>query len=199
MFDRERIREAVRAQMPERRWRHTLGVVESALALAERYGADAERAELAAYLHDYAKFWPIDRQRQTLIDAQLPQDLLAYDPQLLHAPVGAYAVQRDLGIEDAEVLDAVRWHTSGREGMTLLDKIICLADYIEPGRNYPGVDDIRKIAEISLERALVAGFDSTIRFLMDQGKPIYPLTVLARNSLLRELKGTHNEGGDVRE
>jgi predicted HD superfamily hydrolase involved in NAD metabolism len=97
------------------------------------------------------------------------------------------------------VLDAVRYHTSGREGMSLLEKIICLADYIEPGRQFPGVDEIRELAGHSLELALVAGFDSTIRYLMEQRKPIYPLTVLARNSLLREWHAKQTEGGDVRE
>jgi HD superfamily phosphohydrolase YqeK len=76
--------------------------------------------------------------------------------------------------------------------MTLLDKIVCLADYIEPGRNFPGVDRIRELADQSLERALIAGFDSTIQYLIAQGKKIYPLTMLARNSLIDELRGQPN-------
>lgn len=193
----ELIKQAVREQMPEKRWLHTLGVVESARVLAGRYGGDIAKAELAAYLHDYAKFWPVERQREVVVQQGMPVELLHFDKSLWHAPVGAHAVQQELGIEDHEVLDAVRFHTSGRVNMTLLDKIVCLADYIEPGRHFPGVERIRKLSEESLELALVAGFDTTITFLMEKGKAIFPLTVMARNDLLRQVKEQRkqNKGG----
>lgn len=181
------LREAARNQMPEKRWQHTLGVVETAVRLAKRYGADPAKAELAALLHDYAKAWPVKRQEQVIREQGLPQELLDYDKELWHAHVGAWAVRTEHGIADEEVLDAIRYHTSGRERMTLLDKIVCLADYIEPGRDFPGVARIRELAENSLEEALVAGFDSTIRHLLDQGKRIFPMTVIARNALLAEI------------
>jgi predicted HD superfamily hydrolase involved in NAD metabolism len=190
----EALREATRRQMPEKRWNHTLGVVETAVRLAERYGADTAKAELAALLHDYAKAWPVSRQEQVIREQGLPQDLLEYDKELWHAHAGAWAVRSEHGIEDEEVLDAIRYHTSGRERMTLLDKIICLADYIEPGRDFPGVDRIRELAESSLEEALVAGFDSTIRHLIEQGKRIYPLTVIARNALISEINTQKQKG-----
>lgn len=180
--------ERVRAQMPEKRWQHTLGVMKSAVELADRFAADPVKAELAGLLHDYCKYWPVERQERIIVEKGLPRELLDYDKQLWHAPVGAAVVEEELGIQDAEVLDAIRWHTSGREGMSLLDKIVCLADYIEPGRDFPGVHNIRQLAEHSLEEALVAGFDSTIRFLLDKKGKIYPLTMLARNSLLDEIK-----------
>ncbi|PYI51896.1 bis(5'-nucleosyl)-tetraphosphatase (symmetrical) YqeK [Paenibacillus flagellatus] len=183
-MNREALREATRSQMPAKRWDHTLGVVGSAVELANRYGGDPERAELAALLHDYCKYWPIDEQRRVYAEESLDPDLLEYDPQLLHGPIAAEVVRKRHGIEDEEVLDAIRYHTSGRERMTLLDKIVCLADYIEPGRDFPGVHNIREIAEHSLERALVAGFDSTIAFLLAKGKKVYPLTVIARNALI---------------
>ena len=186
-MDLEALREDVRRQMPDKRWRHTLGVAETAVRLAQRYGADPAKAELAALLHDYAKAWPVSRQEQIIREQGLAQDLLDYDKELWHAHVGAWAAKTTYGIEDEEVLDAIRYHTSGRERMTLLDKIICLADYIEPGRDFPGVERIRALAEKSLEEALVAGFDSTIRHLLETGKRIYPLTVIARNALLAEI------------
>ena len=177
--------EAVRRQMSERRWKHTLGVVGAARELAERFGGDADKAELAALLHDYAKDWPAERLERILRERGLAPDLLEYDKELWHAPVGAWAVREELGVADEEVLDAIRWHTSGREGMSLLDKIVCLADYIEPGRNYPGAEDIRELARLDLDGALAAAFGNTIRFLLERGRLIYPLTVLARNDLLR--------------
>lgn len=182
----DQLMEQVKSQMPAKRWSHTMGVMESACILAERFGADREKAELAALLHDYCKYWPVDKQRQVLLDHQAAGDLLEYEAALWHGPAAAVILPEETGVTDAEVLDAVRWHTSGREHMTLLDKIVCLADYIEPNRDYPGVNKIRQLAEHSLEKALVAGFDSTISFLLEKGQPIYPLTVLSRNALLHD-------------
>ncbi len=184
----EVLREQARRQMPEKRWNHTLGVVDTAVKLAERYGGDPAKAELAALLHDYAKAWPIDRQERIIREQGLPPELLDYDKELWHAHAGAWAVREEHGIRDEEVLDAIRYHTSGRERMTLLDKIVCLADYIEPGREFPGVDRIRRLAENSLEEALVAGFDSTIAHLVEKGRRIFPLTVIARNALILEIQ-----------
>jgi predicted HD superfamily hydrolase involved in NAD metabolism len=184
----EALREATCRQMPEKRWKHTLGVVETAVRLAERFGGNASKAELAALLHDYAKAWPIDRQAQVIRERGLPPELLAFDKELWHAHVGAWAAREEHGIADEEVLDAIRYHTSGRERMTLTDKIVCLADYIEPGRDFPGVNKIRRLAEHSLEEGLIAGFDTTISQLVEKGKRIFPLTVMARNGLIDEIK-----------
>ncbi|MFC5405177.1 bis(5'-nucleosyl)-tetraphosphatase (symmetrical) YqeK [Cohnella soli] len=187
-MDLDKLREATRAQMPDKRWKHTLGVVDTAIALAVRYGGHTEKAELAALLHDYSKAWATDRMETIIREQSLPADLLVYDKDLWHAHVGAWAVASEHGIADEEVLDAIRYHTSGREGMTLLDKIVCLADYIEPGRDFPGVDDIRKLAESSLEEALVEAFGSTIKVLVKRGKRIFPETVAARNDLIMQTK-----------
>ncbi|RKN79053.1 bis(5'-nucleosyl)-tetraphosphatase (symmetrical) YqeK [Paenibacillus ginsengarvi] len=194
-MNRDFLMEETKSQMPTRRWEHTLGVMSSAVKLAKRFGADPDRAELAALLHDYCKYWPIAEQRSEYELAGLEPDLLRYDPQLIHGPLAAEIVNRRYGIKDAEVLDAIRYHTSGREAMTLLDKIVCLADYIEPGRDFPSVDAIREMAEHSLERALVAGFDSTIQFLLNKGKKVYPLTLAARNALIDELNRTNPSDG----
>lgn len=186
MFDK--LMEQVRSQMPEKRWAHTLGVMESAVELAVRFGCDPEKAKLAALLHDYCKYWPVGKQREALIAHQAQEDLLEHDKALWHGPAAAAVIPGELGITDEEILGAVRWHTSGRVGMTKLEKIVCLADYMEPGRDFPGVHRIRKLAEHSLEEALAAGFDSTISFLLEKQSVIYPLTVLSRNALLEEIK-----------
>ncbi|GGA20139.1 bis(5'-nucleosyl)-tetraphosphatase (symmetrical) YqeK [Paenibacillus physcomitrellae] len=189
-FTREELIKAVSGQMPEKRWRHTEGVMASAVELAERFGADPVKADLAALLHDVAKYWPIEQQAAVIrdnADKGLNQELLEHDKQLLHSEVGAFVAERDYGVTDREVLDAIRYHTSGRIGMTKLDKIICLADYIEPGRDFPGVDTIRDLAKNSLEEALVSGFDSTISFLLQQRKIIFPMTMFARNDLIKQL------------
>jgi predicted HD superfamily hydrolase involved in NAD metabolism len=187
-YNREALIEAVSAQMPDKRWKHTLGVMESSVKLAERCGADPARAETAAILHDVAKYWPVERMRDIIVQNGLSQELLNHDKQLWHAEVGAFVAEQDYGITDSEVLDAIRYHTSGREGMGLLEKVVCLADYIEPGRDFPGVDQIRKLAKVSLEDGLVAGFDSTISLLLEKRRVVFPLTVLARNDLVRILE-----------
>jgi predicted HD superfamily hydrolase involved in NAD metabolism len=186
-MNRESMIEAVRQQTPAKRWEHILGVMASAVQLAEQYGADPVKADLAALLHDYCKFWPVEQQSQVLIKHGAAKDLLENDKQLWHGPAAACEVSEVFGIQDEEILDAIRYHTSGRVNMTLMDKIICLADYIEPGRDFPEVDKIRKKAQHSLEKALVAGFDSTMIHLISKKIKIYPLTLLARNALIDEI------------
>lgn len=194
---REHMAEAVRAQMPGKRWAHTMGVVAESVRLAERYGADPIRADLAALLHDYCKYWEPDRLRAAVLEPGMPTDLLEYDIQLLHAPAAAHVVAREFGIRDDDVLNAIRYHTSGRVGMSKLEKIVCLADYIEPGRDFPGVDRIRELAERSLEQALVAGFDSTVQYLLAKRQKIYPLTIMARNGLIEEIRNQPNNQGGI--
>ncbi len=191
-MEREQLIEAVRGQMPEKRWLHTLGVMETAVRLARQYGADERKADLAAIMHDTAKYWEIGRLERMIHEAPNtdryfhPDYVLRFDRQLLHAPVGAYVAETEYRIADPEVLDAIRYHTTGRERMTLLDKVVCLADYMEPGRDFPGVQQIRALAEQDLNSALIAGFDSTISFLLQKGKTVFPLTIMARNSLIEE-------------
>ncbi|AIQ73128.1 MULTISPECIES: bis(5'-nucleosyl)-tetraphosphatase (symmetrical) YqeK [Paenibacillus] len=187
-YGREALIEAVSTQMPDKRWKHTLGVMETSIQLAKQYGADPERAETAAILHDVAKYWPVERMKEIIEQNQLNLDLLVYDKQMWHSEVGAFVAEKDYGITDPDIINAIRFHTSGREDMSLLEKIVCLADYIEPGRDFPGVDKIREKAQVSLEEGLVAGFDSTISLLLEKRRVIFPLTVLARNDLVRILE-----------
>jgi predicted HD superfamily hydrolase involved in NAD metabolism len=183
----EEIMTAVELEMPAKRWKHTLGVVSSSIELAERYGADPQKARIAAILHDVAKFWPVEKQREAIIEegSKTGLDTLAYGKELWHSHAGAYVARRDFGIDDPEILDAIRYHTSGRVDMSMLEKVVCLADYIEPGRDFPGVEQLRTMSVTSLDKALLAGLDGTISVLLEKGKRIYPLTVLARNDLLQ--------------
>jgi predicted HD superfamily hydrolase involved in NAD metabolism len=184
----KRIEQKVQAALPGKRWKHTLGVRESAVALAKQYGADAYKAELAALLHDYAKYW--SREELWAIMVKLPEaaDMHDQDHQLWHAPVGAYLAEHEFGITDLDVLDAIRFHTSGRPGMSVLEKCICVADYIEPNRDYEGVVAIRNAAANSLEEALLIGMDLTIRLLMEKQKSIFLATIVSRNAILAEWK-----------
>ncbi|TPG72949.1 HD domain-containing protein [Brevibacillus laterosporus] len=183
---REALLTQVRSQMHEKRYRHTLGVAEVAKELAVRFGADPIKAELAGLLHDYCKCWEISRLRDYLLRYDFPQDLLSGDKELWHAFVGAIVVHQELKIQDVEILQAIRYHTTGRENMSLLEKVVCLADYIEPNRNYPGLEEIRRLAKQDLNQALALALGGTICFLIEKKQRVYPLTLLAYNDLVKE-------------
>ncbi|WP_134687179.1 bis(5'-nucleosyl)-tetraphosphatase (symmetrical) YqeK [Brevibacillus migulae] len=184
--DRERLLAQIRAQMNQKRYDHTLGVAASAIELAQRYGADPEQAELAALLHDYCKCWPVEKMREVLVRHDLPQELIEGDKELWHAFAGAIVIQQELGVTDPAILNAVRYHTTGRKEMTLLEKVICVADYIEPNRSFPGVEEIRERSKHDLDHALAFALGGTITHLIERGKPVYPLTLLAYNDLVRK-------------
>ena len=178
----------VKQEMPERRWIHTEGVMQTAVELAHRFGGNPEKAELAAIVHDTAKYWAVDRMERIIRENNLDTAVLDYEKELWHAPVGAWVAEHSYGILDQDVLNAVRYHTSGRREMSLLEKIVWVADYIEPGRSFPGVDEVRVISETDLDGALLSGLDRTIAFLEEKGKRIYPLTLDARDNLQEKIK-----------
>ncbi|MGM7635687.1 bis(5'-nucleosyl)-tetraphosphatase (symmetrical) YqeK [Bacillus sp. Hm123] len=187
-MNREQALKIVKEQITEHRYNHTLGVMHTAIELAEKYGADPQKAELAAIFHDYAKFRPKEEMAAIIEREGMDPRLLSAHSELWHAPVGAYLVQTEVGIDDLEVLDAIRYHTSGRVGMTLLDKVVYLADYIEPGRHFPKVEKVRKLAKEDLDEAVIKAVKNTIKFLMKRNKPIFPDTFDTYNDLTKKQK-----------
>lgn len=185
-MDRNQALERVRVELTEHRYIHTIGVLETAIDLAVRYGAEEKKAELAAIFHDYAKFRPKEEMKRIIINEGLGHELLLHNEELWHAPVGAYLVEKEVGIADSEIINAIRFHTSGRPNMSLLEKIIYVADYIEPGRNFPGVEEVRELAKISLDEALIKAIHNTIVFLMKKKQPIFPDTFLTYNDLVKK-------------
>ncbi|MFX3624466.1 MAG: bis(5'-nucleosyl)-tetraphosphatase (symmetrical) YqeK [Ectobacillus sp.] len=185
-MEREQALKIVRAQMHEKRYIHTLGVMETAIELARLYGVDEKKAELAAIFHDYAKCRPVSEMEEIIKRENMPKDLLEHNKELWHAPVGAYLVEKEAGITDPDILQAITYHTSGHEKMTMLDKVIYVADYIEPGRKFPGVDEVRNLARKDINKALLQAVSNTIRFLMDKNQMIYPLTFHTYNALIKE-------------
>ncbi|KAA0549338.1 HD domain-containing protein [Bacillus sp. BGMRC 2118] len=192
-MNREEALLIVKEQITEHRYIHTIGVMDTAIMLANRYGVDEKKAETAAIFHDYAKFRQKQEMQSIIISEKMPSDLLLFDAELWHAPVGAYLVEHEVGIKDLDILNAIKYHTSGRVNMTLLEKVIYLADYIEPGRHFPGVDEVRNVAETDLDLAIIMALKNTISFLMRKNQPIYPDTFLTYNDMVKQYR--QNKGG----
>lgn len=183
-MNREEALAHIKDVLPEQRYVHTLGVVETALALAKKHGANVEHAEIAAILHDMAKHHDRDNMKNLIQKEGMDQRLLLFHHELWHAPVGAYLAKLTMGVESQDVLNAIRYHTTGRADMSLLEKIIYLADYIEPGRKFSGVEPVRELAYEDLDKALRRAVKQSILFLIEKKQRIFPDTLECYNDLM---------------
>lgn len=162
---------------------HVLGTEQEAIRLAERYGADVEKARIGALLHDCTKKLDLEEQLALCRHYAIPlDDLERQTLKLLHSKTGA-AIARDVFGVDDEIYGAIFWHTTGRAGMTLLEKILYLADYIEPSRNFPGVDKLRDVCYKNLDAGLLMGLEMTIEEMNELGAPVHRATIEARDAL----------------
>lgn len=165
---------------------HTLSVVKAAIDIAKKYKADISKVKLAGLLHDYARNYDNKKLLKIIENNNIKIDKWEKEiPDLLHSPVGAFLAKKEFNVEDNEVLNAIRYHTIGRPEMSLIEKIIFVADVIEPGRDFPGVDLIRKNIEIDLDKAVILVCNFTIKYNIDRKRIIHPNTLLTRNSLLK--------------
>lgn len=179
------IKRKLEQQLSAKRYKHTLGVSDIAVQLAQRFGCDVHKARLAGLLHDCAREMSVEdllskaREFGIVLD-----DVEKYEPVLLHAPIAGYLAKVCYGIEDEEIIQAVSLHTTGSAKMTQLDKIIYLADMIEPGRSFPGVEELRLLAEKDLDKALLASLEQSILHVLKGKGLIHPGTIEARNQLI---------------
>jgi len=183
-MDRNKALHILKEHLPEKRYIHTLGVLDTALELAKLYHCDEKKTELAAIFHDYAKYRPEDELKAIILEQNFPKDLLSFHSELWHAPAGAYLVEKELGIKDEDIFRAIYYHTTGRPNMSLIEKIIFIADYIEPGRKFPGVDEVRALARINLDGAILQASRNTISYLIQKNASIYPDTIHTYNYYL---------------
>ena len=180
------LRAVALSYLKHKRIPHVLGTEQEAVRLAERYGADVEKARTAALLHDCTK--KLDMPSQLALCGQYGIELDELEQQalkLLHSKTGA-AVARDVFGVDDEIYSAIWYHTTGRANMTLLEKIIYLADYIEPTRDFPGVDQLRSACYRDLDEGLLLGLEMTIQEMTAMGNPVHHATVEARDALKKE-------------
>ncbi len=172
------LKKELKKEMDDSRFEHTLGVMYTCGALAMRYGYDLEKAMLAGLMHDCAKCMPNAKKLKAAETNHLEiTDLERKNPFMLHAKLGAFLAKKKYDIEDREILDAIRWHTTGRPDMTMLDKIVYIADYIEPKRDKaPNLHEIRQLAFLDLDKALLRILEDTLGYLGDSTDHIDSMT-----------------------
>ncbi len=177
-YDLKKIKKKLKNELDESRYEHTIGVMDTAACLAMRYGADLTQALVAGLLHDCAKCIPNDKKlklcRKNGIEVT-PFEEKA--PFLLHAKLGAWMAEHEYHVSDPAILSAIACHTTGKSDMSLLDKIVFIADYIEPGRNKaPGLPEIRRLSFTDIDQALIRILSDTLDYLASSNDPIDPAT-----------------------
>ncbi|MFD1850214.1 bis(5'-nucleosyl)-tetraphosphatase (symmetrical) YqeK [Oceanobacillus bengalensis] len=182
--------EIVKPHLKKKRFEHTLRVADTAEQLAGIYNESKEKATLAAIFHDYCKYRPLEEMKRCIVSTRtLPKDLLDFHHELWHGPVGSVLVEKEYGIVDRDIRSAIYYHTTGRANMSKLEMIIFLADYIEPGRDFPGVHAVRELAREDLLGACLLASKNTINHLLSKGASIYPDTFHAYNDLTKRVNG----------
>lgn len=202
MYNTKFMKEKLQHELKPARYTHTLGVEKTAKKLAKFYGADVEKAKVAALLHDCAKGMKLEKQQEEAVRAELAivnDDQIFQSPNLMHSYVGAYLARREYGVYDPEILSAIRSHTVGNTNMSLLDKIIFLADYIEPGRCFPGVDELRQLAYTDLDQAVLQAMNGTVAHLAQTGQTIHPETIQSRNALIEQMNDAQERVPEIRQ
>lgn len=195
MWNEAQIISYLQDKLSAKRYEHVLGVRDTAMELAKTYGEDEKKASLAALLHDCAKnMGDLELIKLVKDYGYVPDKIEMQAPQLLHGRAAAIIAKNEMGIGDTSICDAVIYHTTGREGMSLLEKIIYIADYIEPTRSFLGVEDLRKEAFANLDKAMLMSLENTIKYIISRGQLLHSNTVEARNYFLQlVLGGSSNE------
>lgn len=188
MFDIELYKDRLISDIGEKRYKHSLRVMDYAEKLSEGKKVDKEKVKIAAFLHDCAKYNEERYMKELNIDnfEQIDPDS---SKSVVHSFLGAEVAKKVYNVRDEEILKAIKYHTTGNENMSLLEKIVFLADAIEEKRSYPGVEEIRKKASKNLDLGVLECLNHNIRYLIDMDAFIDPLTLKARNYLIKEKNG----------
>lgn len=185
MLSTSEIKDYLKKNLKESRYIHTLGVVQTAKELASLNGVPIDKAELAALGHDIAKNLSIEDMMDIMKSNNIKLTKSEEDTkELWHSIISPIVAKEKLLITDEEVLSAMRWHTTGKEEMSILEKIIYIADMIEPGRSFPGVDELRKVVYDNLDNGVLMGLNHTINYLSSKGFAIDENTLKARDYLI---------------
>ena len=180
-YDMKAYQKKIKREMDEGRYQHTLGVMYTCAALAMRYEYDVQKAQLAGLLHDCAKCISNGKKLKLCEKHNIQiTEVERRNPFLLHAKLGAFLAMHEYGISDREVISAILNHTTGKPNMSLLDKIVYVADYIEPRRNKaPNLTQVRKLAFLDLDEALYQILSDTLSYLGEGSGETDEMTVKA--------------------
>lgn len=183
-MDIDKLRKKVEEKLSAKRFKHVLGVEEMCVILAERNGADIEKARIAALLHDYMKETNIEVLKEMCKDVP---EIKGYETllEIFHGFAGAMTAEKEFGIKDTDILNAIKYHTIGREKMSLLEKIVYIGDAVEIGRNYPCVDEIRKETLKDLDSGIIMEVNRKIEYLKEKGGIIHIDTIKMRDDLIK--------------
>lgn len=177
-MERSQMKEKLKEKLSAKRFEHSIGVEYTAGTMAFMYGVDYEKAMIAGLLHDCAKYVPNDKKIAKCEKRKIHISECEYrNPELLHAKLSAVYAEEKYGVSDKEILSAITYHTTGKPAMTTLEKIIYIADYIEPNRNVlPEMDIIRKEAYTDLDICLLHILHNSVHYLGKKGASVDPIT-----------------------
>lgn len=185
----EKLLSELKVNLKSYRFNHTMGVAKCAKELANIYGEDQEKSYFAGLFHDYAKEFSYKKIVSYIVKYNIEVDKYEKNSnELIHGKIASAICENEYKIEDKDILNAIKYHTTGRKNMTKLEKIICLADYIEENRRFDGVEKIRTLSKKNLDLALYHAFNVTLANLISKNVIIHPNTVKSRNHLLKILK-----------
>ena len=187
------IKKYLKKHLTKERYHHTVGVAYTAMSMAMKYNPQPDnnefmiKAEIAGLLHDCAKCMDNDKKIRICNKNQISYSKIeAENPYLLHGKVGAYIARKEFDILDEDILNAITWHTTGRPDMSLLEKIIFVADYIEPSRRpIPELNLIRQLAFTDIDQAVIKILENTLKYLNEKGNPIDDMTQKTYDSYIR--------------
>lgn len=189
MYNPDEKKKLLKARLSQKRYNHSLNVAEESRKLAAKYGEDPDKAYFAGMLHDICKEIPGEEQKQMVLDSGFSvcrEEIETHS--LWHAIAGAVYIKREYGIEDIDIINAVRFHTVGRAGMTRLEEIVYIADLISADRDYKDVDKMRKLAYSDLDAAMLESFVFSVKSVIKKGGVIPPCTVDGYNFYARLCK-----------
>lgn len=190
---REKMAYKLKKELDRQRYEHTLGVEETAREMARIFGVDEEQAALAGLLHDCAKCMPLAQMTKAARHEDV-DDVMKTSKALMHAVAGRCIAEDVYNVKDEEVLSAIRWHTTGRAQMTPLEKIIYLADMIEPTRkSFDGLEELRVLCRTDLDAAMHRALSMSLEHVREQGKTLHPDTLAALRTYEPQLKADQIE------
>lgn len=185
----ELIKEKLNLMLPQGRMKHSLNVANCASELSEKYDLDKEKAYIAGLVHDCAKYLNYNQANEYINKYEIYLDELEENNLALsHSVIGSVIAEYEFGIKEKDIINSIKYHTTGREDMSILEKVIYISDLIEKDRDFPIVDKLRELAYGGdINSALLVSFDNTIKFVIDNKQLIHPRTVSARNYIMQEI------------